>query len=143
VSRSFLAANVLDDHNRYVRRFVTISTPWGGHEAASMGVKFGPAVVPSWRDMVTGSDFQKAILARPLKGKVDHLLIYGYHRSKSLVLPHENDGTVSVVSELAPGAKKDAVTVAGFDADHVGILSRPDVVRLVDEFLAAPLPPTR
>jgi pimeloyl-ACP methyl ester carboxylesterase len=140
VSRQFLARNVLDDGNGYVRRFVSISTPWGGHEAASMGVKFGPAVVPSWRDMVTGSDFQKAVLSRPLKGKVDHLLIYGHHASRSLVLPDENDGTVSVASELQPAAKADAVRVVGFDADHVGILSRPEVVQLVQEFLGAPLP---
>lgn len=143
VSRSFLAKNVLDDGNRYVHRFVSISTPWGGHEAASMGVKFGPAVVPSWRDMVTGSDFQKAVLSRPLKGRIDHLLIYGHHASRSLVLPDENDGTVSVASELVPAAKADAATVVGFDADHVGILSRPDVVQLVQEFLGAPLPRAR
>jgi hypothetical protein len=118
-----------------VQKFVSISTPWGGHEAASMGVKFGPAVVPSWRDMVTGSDFQKAVLSRPLKGRVDHLLVYGYHASRSLVLPDENDGTVSVVSERAGGGRR---LVAG-DADHVGI-SRPDVVQLVQEFLGAPLP---
>ena len=143
VSRSFLATNVLDDRNDYVRRFVSISTPWGGHEAASMGVKFGPAVVPSWRDMVTGSDFQKALLSRRLKGKVDHLLIYGHHSSRSLVLPAENDGTVSVASQLAPRAKDDAVEVVGFDADHVGILSQAEVLRRVDEFLAAPVPPKR
>ena len=140
VSRSFVSTNVLDDKNRYVRRFVSISTPWGGHEAAAMGVKFGPAVVPSWRDMVTGSDFQKAVLSRPLKGRVDHLLIYGHHASRSLVLPDENDGTVSVASELVPAAKADAVRVVGFDADHLGILSRPDVVQLVQEFLDAPMP---
>ena len=140
VSRSFIATNVLDHGNTYVQKFVSISTPWGGHEAASMGVKFGPAVVPSWRDMVTGSDFQKAVLSRPLKGRVDHLLIYGHHASRSLVLPDENDGTVSVASELAPAAKADAAKVVGFDADHVGILSRPDVVQLVQEFLGAPRP---
>jgi hypothetical protein len=106
-----------------------------------MGVKFGPAVVPSWRDMVTGSDFQKAVLARPLKDSVDYLLIYGHHASHSLVLPVENDGTVSVVSQLAPAAKEDARSVVGFDADHVGILSRPEVVELVEEFLAAPAVP--
>ena len=138
VARSFLAKNVLDDHNRYVSKFVSISTPWGGHEAAAMGVKFGPAVVPSWRDMVTGSEFQKAVLARSFKGKVDHLLIYGTHSSRSLFLPDENDGTVSVVSQLEPLARKDAVEVVAFDADHVGILSRPDVVSIVEDFLADP-----
>ena len=60
-----------------------------------------------------------------------------------MVLPDENDGTVSVASQLVPAAKADALSVVGFDADHVGILSRPDVVRLVEEFLAAPIPPAR
>jgi pimeloyl-ACP methyl ester carboxylesterase len=74
-SRSFLIKTVLGDRNHYVTRFVSISTPWGGHEAASMGVHFSPAVVPSWRHMVSGSEFQKAILSKPLRGNVDHLLL--------------------------------------------------------------------
>jgi pimeloyl-ACP methyl ester carboxylesterase len=102
VSRSFLIKNVFEDGNHYVTRFVSISTPWGGHEAASMGVHFSPAVVPSWRDMVSGSEFQKAILSKPLRGYVDHLLIYGNHSSTSFVLPHENDGTVSVARPKFP-----------------------------------------
>jgi pimeloyl-ACP methyl ester carboxylesterase len=137
VARSFLAKSGLDGREAYVRKFVSISTPWHGHEAASMGVKFGPAVVPSWRDMVAGSPFQKAIFARPLKGRVAHLLIYGHHSSWSLVLPKENDGTVSVASELHEPAVRDAIEVKGFDADHVGILSRPDVVQAVEDFLGA------
>jgi hypothetical protein len=139
VSRSFLIKNVLEDRNRYVTRFVSISTPWGGHEAAAMGVHFSPAVVPSWRDMVAGSEFQKAILSKPLRGYVDHLLLYGTHSSNSLVLPHENDGTVSVASQLAPAARADAVQVVGFDADHMGILSLPEVVHTVEAFLAGEL----
>ena len=136
VSRSFLVKNVLEDGNHYVTRFVSISTPWAGHEAAAMGVKLSPAVVPSWRDLAKGSDFQKAIQSRRLKGQVDHLLLYGTQRSRSLVLPHENDGTVSVASQLAPAAKADAVETIGFDTDHVGILSRTDVIRAVEQFLA-------
>ncbi len=135
VSRSFLIKNVLEDGNRYVTRFVTISTPWGGHEAASMGVHFSPAVVPSWRDMVSGSEFQKVILSKPLRGKIDYLLVYGNHSSFSMVLPDRNDGTVSVASELTPGARADATEIVGFDADHVGILSLPEVVRTVEAFL--------
>lgn len=135
VSRSFLIKNVLEDGNQYVTRFVSISTPWGGHEAAAMGVRFSPAVVPSWRDMVSGSEFQKAVLSKPLRGHVDHLLVYGTHSSISVVLPEKNDGTVSVASELAPAARADAAEILGFDADHVGILSLPEVVHAVEAFL--------
>jgi hypothetical protein len=104
-----------------------------------MGVRLSPAVVPSWRDMVSGSDFQKDILSKRLRGRVDHLLLYGTHASSSFVLPRENDGTVSVASELAPAARADAVKVVGYDADHVGILSRPEVVQTVEASLAGEL----
>lgn len=136
VSRSFLIKNVLEDHNRYIDRFVSISTPWGGHEAAAMGVQFSPAVVPSWRDMVSGSEFQRSIFSKRLRGHVDHLLLYGTRASFSLVLPRENDGTVSVASQVAPAARADAVNIIGFDADHVGILSLPEVVHIAEAFLA-------
>jgi hypothetical protein len=43
---------------------------------------------------------------------------------------------VSVASELAPAARADAAEVVGFDADHVGILSVPQVVQTVEAFLA-------
>ena len=133
VARSFLIRNVLLDGNGYVRNFVSISTPWAGHEAAKMGVILGPAVVPSWRDMVRGSDFQKEIFSHRLKGRVDHLLLYG-HRSRAVAL-RENDGTVTVRSQLAKPARADAVLALGFDADHVGILSLPEVIRTVQDFL--------
>ena len=141
VSKSFLIKNVLDDRNGYITKFVSISTPWGGHEAAAMGVKYSPAVVPSWIDMAEGSDIQKSLQAKPLKGRIDHLLLYGTHGKNSLVMPDENDGTVSVKSQLNPAIRADAVRVIGYDATHVGILSRPDVIHTVEEFLAGELPP--
>jgi hypothetical protein len=135
VSRSFLVKNVLEDRNRYSTRFVSISTPWGGNEAAAFGVRFSLAVVPSWRDLAVGSAFQRTLLSKPLKPDVDHLLVYSHRRSSSFLLPAENDGTVSVESQLAPAARADAAQIVGFDADHVGVLSRPDLVRTVEAFL--------
>lgn len=138
VSRSFLIENVLNDGNDYIDKFVSISTPWSGHEAAEMGVKHAPKVVPSWYDMQTNSDFQKRIFSSDLSGEVEHLLLYGHHSSKSRILPDENDGTVSVESMTASAAVDEAVEVIGYDADHVNILSRPDVIAEVHRFLAAP-----
>jgi len=135
VARSFVVKNVLDDGNHYIRKFVTISTPWGGHAAAAAGVKHAPEVVPSWRDMVADSEFQKHLYARNLAGKVDHLLIYGDKCKKSPFLPPENDGTVSVASQTYNPVSKMVVRLKGFHADHVGILSRPDVIEMVEDFL--------
>lgn len=135
VARSFVTKNVLDDGNRYINKFVTISTPWGGHEAAAAGVKHAPEVVPSWRDMEAGSDFQKNLYSRSLNGKVGHLLIYGNKGKKSMILPPENDGTVSVASQKFVPVMRMAVYFKSFYSDHVGILSNPEVIQLTQDFL--------
>jgi hypothetical protein len=88
-----------------------------------MGVKYAPEVVPSWRDMAHGSAFLDDLFKRPLKGRVNHHLFYSHRASKSRILPPENDGTVSVASQLRKEAAQDAVEVRGFDEDHVSILS--------------------
>lgn len=135
VSRSFLIKH-RDAGHHYIDRFVTISTPWAGHEFASMGVKRAPSVVPSWYDLSPGSDFLDDLFDERLKGRIDHLLIYGNKASRSMVLPAENDGTVSVASETRSEAVEDAIEVVGFDEDHVSILSNRAVLRLVQAHLA-------
>ncbi len=123
VSRRFIQRNVLEGGNSYIRNFITYSSPWGGHEAAEMGVKFAPKVVPSWRDMAKGSPFLDELFDQRLKGRVNHHLFYSHHAKRSPVLPAENDGTVSVASQLRPEAVADAIETRGFDEDHVSILS--------------------
>ncbi len=123
VARRFIQMNVIDGGNDYIRTFVSYSSPWDGHEAAAMGVKYAPEVVPSWRDMANGSDFLDHLFEKRLKGRVDHHLFYSHRAAKSRILPPENDGTVSVASQTRGEAKADAVEVRGFDEDHISILS--------------------
>jgi hypothetical protein len=123
VSRRFIEKNVIEDGNRYINTFLTFSSPWGGHEAAAKGVKRAPSVVPSWRDMENGSDFLDHLFDERLKGKVNHHLFYSHRAKRSLILPAENDGSVSVASQLRPEAKADAASVQGYNEDHVSILS--------------------
>lgn len=134
VSRDAVINNYKDG-NRYIKHFVTISSPFGGMEFAKSGVKHASSVVPSWYDMVPGSDFQKDIFKKKLKGKIPYMLLYGDKAKRSLVLPAENDGTVSVKSVTREDAVKDAVKVKSFDEDHVSILSNPEVIKMVENFL--------
>jgi len=136
VSRSFVTQNLNEGH-RYIAKYATISTPWAGHKFAEMGVEHSPEVVPSWRDMVPGSDLQKEVFRTKLRGRIPHLLLYSHKASRSLVLPPENDGTVAVESQLSPPAVKDAVKVHGFDDTHVGILSDDEVIKLVMDHLGS------
>ena len=87
-----------------------------------MGVKWAPSVVPSWRDMEAGSDFLAHLFDHRLKGRVNHHLIYGNRGKRSLMMAGENDGTVSVASQLRPEAKADAASLQGYHEDHVSIL---------------------
>lgn len=123
VSRDFVIQNAIVEGNNYINTMITFSSPWDGHEAAAMGVKYAPEVVPSWRDMSHGSDFLKRLYDKRLKGKVSHHLFYSHHASNSRILPQENDGTVSVASQTRKEAVTDAVNVKGFDENHVSILS--------------------
>lgn len=128
VSREFILRNAVTGGNRYIDTFITFSSPWDGHEAAAMGVKYAPQVVPSWRDMEHGSDFLKHLYDRRLKGRVKHHLFYSHRASRSPILPAENDGTVSVASQTRPEARADAMEVRGFDEDHISILSSRDAL---------------
>lgn len=123
VARRFVVKNAIEGGHDYIRTFITFSTPWDGHEAAAMGVKWAPTPVPSWLDMKQGSDYLDHLFDRRLKGRVDCHLFYGHRAKRSPILPAENDGTVSVPSQLRAEAKADAVSVQGYDEDHVSILS--------------------
>ena len=121
-----------------VRRYLTISTPWGGHEAASSGVRHLRHPVPAWKDMVPGSAFQKQLFRRPLPPEVSHCLVFGYRASSSPFLPRENDGTVSLVSQLHPPAQTQASEMLGLHCDHESILADDATVAAMNRFLAAP-----
>jgi len=134
VTRSFILTN-LAAGNRYIDKYVTISTPWAGHPFAALGVKHAPSVVPAWLDLQPDSPFLRQLFQHQLHGRINHLLLYSTKASNSLWLPKENDGTVSVASETAAAAERDATEVRGFAEDHVSILSNDDVIQLVFKFL--------
>jgi hypothetical protein len=125
----------LENGGKTIGRFVSISSPFGGQEAAASGVKHAPSVVPSWRNIEPGSEFLKDLFDDRLKPRVPYFLIYGNKSSRKIMLPDENDGTLSVASMTWPGAIKDAVKVEHFHEDHVSILSNPEVIKDVGTFL--------
>lgn len=68
VSRTAITSAVADEGVNFIPKFVSISTPWGGHEAAESGVRYLKKPVPSWLDMLPGSDFLLKMYATPLPG---------------------------------------------------------------------------
>ena len=81
VARAFIE-RVAGDHAaptiNGIDTFVSISTPWGGHTAAALGVEHAPEVVPAWRDLVPGCPFLESLMGHPLPPGVRYYLFFGF-----------------------------------------------------------------
>jgi pimeloyl-ACP methyl ester carboxylesterase len=121
----------------YVKLLVTISTPWGGHSAAQMGLAHAPAIIPSWYDMVPGSPFLKSLFPESVKPNVPYYLFFGYQGESSMFIEGNGDGTVSLKSMLQSSAQKEALKIYGFDADHAGILADTKVGDILNEVMGS------
>jgi pimeloyl-ACP methyl ester carboxylesterase len=120
----------------FVSHFISISTPWDGHEAAKMGVKHMNYPVPSWQDMVSGSSYLKEILSHPLPAGTRYDLIFGYKSSGGFGLPDENDGVVSLQSELVPQVQEEAASVFGLHEEHKAILNSTVTLQHIERSLS-------
>jgi pimeloyl-ACP methyl ester carboxylesterase len=136
VSRGAIQRAASQAGTNFIPTFVTISTPWGGHQAAASGVKHLDFPVPAWRDMSPGSDYLKTILAQPLPPGTRHDLIFGFKSSGGLGMPDDNDGVVGVGSELVIEVQNAAASVFGLNLDHGEILRSPIVVEKLHQALA-------
>jgi pimeloyl-ACP methyl ester carboxylesterase len=117
--------------------FVSLVTPWRGHRAAAMGVARSPAVVPSWVDMQTDSEFQRAIFARPLPAATAHYLLYA-QTDPAQPFERATDGTIAVSSQLHADAVRDAREVVGFTESHTSVLNSPAVIAAYLRILGIP-----
>jgi len=117
--------------------FVSLVTPWRGHPAAAMGVARSPAVIPSWVDMQTDSEFQRAIFARPLPSATAHYLLYA-QTDPAQPFDRATDGTIAVSSQLQADAVRDARAVLGFTENHTSVLNSPAVIAAYQRILGKP-----
>ena len=143
VSRGFLLRNQSGQSRARIPLYITISTPWAGHKAAETGVKHAPAVVYVWNDMVPQSAYLTDLffskhdggpVHRPLPAGIRHHLLFGY-RHPGAMSSECNDSTVTLSSQLYPGAQEDASRLYGFDETHMGILDSMETSRLVNRLL--------
>lgn len=136
VSRSLVNMIVEKDVEQKLRvLFLTLSTPWGGHQAAQMGVDYAPAVIPSWIDMIPNSPFQQALFQAPLSSKIDYYLLFGFKGGRNPFTNGNDDGTVSLVSQLKAEAQDAAIKTIGFNEDHVSILRSPRATEKISGLL--------
>jgi pimeloyl-ACP methyl ester carboxylesterase len=127
VASRFIALNSNVDKHDYVKLLVTLSTPWAGVASAQVGIDYAPAVIPSWVDVAPASKFLATLHGDPLPPGVAFYLFFS-HRGGGRAMSPGSDGVVTLASQLDDWAQRQAKGVFGFDADHDGILSDPQVL---------------
>ena len=139
IARSLL--NVVAQHQADYQGeivFITLSTPWAGHQAAQIGVDYAPAVIPSWLDMVPGSPFQQSLFQTPWPNSMKFYLLFSFKGGRNPFTNGNDDGTVSLVSQLNPQAQEAAIKTFGFNEDHVSILKSSEVSEKINGLLLSP-----
>jgi hypothetical protein len=109
-----------------ITKFISISTPWSGDNLSEYGVKYSPGVIPAWRDMGPQSDFAQSIYRKKLPAAIDYYLFFGHKGNRNPLRPN-NDGVVTLATQLGPRAQSEAKMVCGFDEDHSSILASKQV----------------
>ncbi len=138
--------------------FISISTPFGGHAAAQIGVDQSPVVVDSWIDMAPGSDFLEGLFYQSSEGRESrrrlpeatrYHMVFGFQKTSGS-FGRSGDGVVTLESALRPEAQSESRSLLGLRYTHVGILDSSEMHARVNDLLgatfvrrAAPLPRLR
>ena len=93
-------------------------------------------MVPSWNDIEPQSAFLLSLFQRKLPPAVTYYLIFGFKHASRIWLPADNDGVVGLASELALPAQYEAHQIFGLNYGHSAILSAPETLRKLEEFLS-------
>lgn len=112
--------------------FVTINSPLYGMDGAASGVKHSPIVIPSWRDVASGSDYVKRVHDWRLPADIPYHLIFSYLKEE------DGDGVVPLSSQLSQSLQDEAIKIYGFNAQHAGILKMPELATRINKILANP-----
>jgi pimeloyl-ACP methyl ester carboxylesterase len=141
VSRAFIQQTLerYPDEVQALRLFVTVNSPFGGMDSAATAVEHSPVVVPAWQDVATGSEFIAQLMRQPLPRGLPYYLVFSFHGDEN------GDGVVSLPSQLPSIFQSQATRLYGFRDTHVGTLSDPAFIallnQLLDQTFAASQPP--
>ena len=119
---------------RRTRLFITMASPFGGHSSAAAGLKWSPVIAPVWWAMAPGSDYLQLIDSVDLTQGPNHHLIYSYSHEAGGER-EEDDGVVTVESQLIESAQRNAVATYGVADNHVGVVTNPCTLALVPAIL--------
>jgi pimeloyl-ACP methyl ester carboxylesterase len=136
VARGMLNRQLKEARTPTVRLFVSLSTPWGGIDSTTRGVRESPFIIPVWIDLQPQGRYLGDLYDTALKPRIEFHLFYGHRSSRFAALDDDkSDGTVTVESQLDANARNDAVQVVGFEEDHESILKSRAVIAALNQVL--------
>jgi len=132
-----VSKGVIDQSNEELRKrmrlFISIASPYGGHAGAAWGLK-SPFIAPVWYAMAPGSEYLEKIAKLDLSKGPEHHLIYTYSHERDGKREND-DGVVTVESQLVESAKDNATAIYGIADNHVGAVSNPCTLTLLTAIL--------
>ena len=141
VARSAVNRLSLPQKPSYLKMFISLSTPYGGHDAAEAAVAHAPEVIPSWYDLAPGSPYLRTLAASPPPSDLPFFLMFGYGNPGRVHVGPSSDGTVTLRSELDLPMQLQATRAYGFDVSHDGILQTAAVRDIFNQLIATAAPP--
>jgi pimeloyl-ACP methyl ester carboxylesterase len=141
VARSALHRLAAQGAPAYLKMYISLSTPYGGHDAARMAAAHAPEVVPSWQDLAPGSPYLRDVTAEPLPADLPFYLLFGYRNPGRVQIGPSTDGVVTVRSELDLTVQLQATRTYGFDRSHTGILESTAVRNVFNQLITPAAPP--
>ena len=123
-----------DEELNKVRNFTTISSPWGGDTLAKRSGSLDYSL-PYWVDMKPSSDFLYYLHKKPLSPLVKHYLFFGYNGKLTLTKGINNDGVVTLKSQLYYKRQQQAYQVLGFNENHTSILKSNKVIQHLNQIV--------
>ncbi|MGI9283797.1 MAG: esterase/lipase family protein [Pseudomonadales bacterium] len=118
-----------------IENFITLATPFAGHAAAGLGIKWAPTVAPVWWAMAPNSRYLQKISTVDLSSGPNHHLIFSFSRQAGGDSKGD-DGVVSVKSQLAYPAQRNVTGMYGIADDHNGVIGNACTVALLEDILA-------
>ena len=117
-----------------MRVFISMASPFGGHTGAAAGVKWSPVIAPVWWAMAPGSSYLQLIDGVDLSAGPSHHLVYTFSNEAGGER-EEDDGVVTVESQLAESAQRNATAVYGVADNHVGVVTNACTLALIPVIL--------
>jgi len=116
------------------RLFISIASPFGGHASAASGTKWSPVVAPVWWAMAPDSKYLQDIAGLDLSQGPSHHLIFTFSHEAGGE-SEGNDGVVTVKSQLAESAQRNATAIYGIADSHTGVVNNPCTLTLLTTIL--------